>query len=64
MAAPPTQPVQIADPVLCSRNALRAGLDPLRQGLISHFRDDNHDRSKLKLKGLSPVHYRTQPLTA
>ncbi|MEW6372415.1 MAG: IS3 family transposase, partial [Pseudomonadota bacterium] len=24
----------------------------------------NHDRIKLKLKGLSPVQYRTQPLMA
>ncbi|PHU99467.1 hypothetical protein CSQ88_20670 [Iodobacter sp. BJB302] len=24
----------------------------------------NHDRIKLKLKGLSPVQYRTQPLSA
>ncbi len=34
-------------------------LDELQTGLASHIHHYNHDR--MKLKGLSPVQYRTQP---
>jgi putative transposase len=34
----------------------------LREGLVDYIHYYNHDRIKLKLKGLSPVQYRTQPL--
>ncbi|MFP3755168.1 IS3 family transposase, partial [Cupriavidus sp. SIMBA_020] len=33
----------------------------LKTGLARYIRYYNHDRIKLKLKGLSPVQYRTQP---
>jgi putative transposase len=36
----------------------------LREELDDYIRYYNHDRIKLKLKGLSPVQYRTQPSTA
>jgi putative transposase len=36
----------------------------LREGLDDYVRYYNHDRIKLKLKGLSPVQYRTQPSAA
>ncbi|MGO4763875.1 IS3 family transposase, partial [Cupriavidus sp. 2KB_3] len=36
----------------------------LRRGIAEYIRYYNHDRIKLKLKGLSPVQYRTQPLAA
>ncbi|MDN7490365.1 IS3 family transposase, partial [Burkholderia sp. AU45274] len=36
-------------------------LDELQTGLASYIHYYNHDRIKLKLKGLSPVQYRTQP---
>lgn len=39
-------------------------VDTLRDGLSDYIHYYNHDRIKLKLKGLSPVQYRTQPLTA
>ena len=39
-------------------------VDALRDGLSDYIHYYNHDRIKLKLKGLSPVQYRTQPLTA
>lgn len=39
-------------------------LDALRDGLADYIHYYNHDRIKLKLKGLSPVQYRTQPLAA
>jgi putative transposase len=39
-------------------------VDELRDGLTEYIHYYNHDRIKLKLKGLSPVQYRTQPLTA
>jgi putative transposase len=39
-------------------------IDALRDGLADYIHYYNHDRIKLKLKGLSPVQYRTQPLAA
>lgn len=39
-------------------------LDELQSGLRKYIRYYNHDRIKTKLKGLSPVQYRTQPLAA
>lgn len=39
-------------------------VDGLRDGLAEYIHYYNHDRIKLKLKGLSPVQYRTQPLAA
>jgi putative transposase len=39
-------------------------VDELRDGLASYIHYYNHDRIKLKLKGLSPVQYRTQALAA
>lgn len=40
------------------------GIDELRAGLKRYIHYYNHDRIKLKLKGLSPVQFRTQPLAA
>ena len=39
-------------------------IDALRDGLADYIHYYNHDRIKLKLKGLSPVQYRTQALGA
>jgi len=39
-------------------------VDALRDGLADYIHYYNHDRIKLKLKGLSPVQYRTQALAA
>jgi putative transposase len=39
-------------------------VDELRDGLADYIHYYNHDRIKLKLKGLSPVQYRTQALAA
>lgn len=39
-------------------------VDELQTGLKKYIRYYNHDRIKMKLKGLSPVQYRTQPLRA
>lgn len=39
-------------------------IDELQAGLKHYIHYYNHDRIKLKLKGLSPVQYRTQPLQA
>jgi putative transposase len=39
-------------------------IDQLEAGLTNYIHYYNHDRIKLKLKGLSPVQYRTQPLAA
>jgi len=39
-------------------------VDALRDGLTEYIHYYNHERIKLKLKGLSPVQYRTQPLAA
>jgi len=36
----------------------------LDEGLATYIRYYNHDRIKMKLKGLSPVQYRNQPLVA
>ncbi|OEZ58484.1 integrase core domain protein [Duganella sp. HH105] len=36
----------------------------LAAGLKTYIQYYNHDRIKLKLKGLSPVQYRTQPLAS
>lgn len=37
-------------------------VEELEKGLADYIRYYNHDRIKLKLKGLSPVQYRNQPL--
>ena len=39
-------------------------IDQLEYGIKEYIRYYNHDRIKLKLKGLSPVQYRNQPLNA
>lgn len=39
-------------------------VDKLRIGLIDYINYYNHDRIKLKLKGLSPIQYRNQALAA
>jgi putative transposase len=39
-----------------------ANIDELQAGLKRYIHYYNHDRIKLKLKELSPVQYRTQPL--
>jgi putative transposase len=39
-------------------------VDELQNGLADYIHYYNHDRIKLKLKGLSPVQYRTQALAA
>lgn len=39
-------------------------VDELREGLTDYIHYYNHDRIKLKLKGLSPVQYRAQALAA
>ncbi|MDB5806379.1 MAG: integrase core domain protein, partial [Betaproteobacteria bacterium] len=39
-------------------------LDQLQRGLARYIHYYNHRRIKLKLIGLSPVQYRTQPLMA
>lgn len=36
-------------------------IDQLKEGLKSYIDYYNNDRIKTKLKGLSPVEYRTQP---
>jgi putative transposase len=41
-----------------------SSVDELQAGLKHYIHYYNHDRIKLKLKGLSPVQYRTQPLAA
>ncbi|WP_454695976.1 IS3 family transposase [Achromobacter aegrifaciens] len=38
-----------------------ANIDELQKGIKQYIHYYNHDRIKLKLKGLSPVQYRTQP---
>ncbi|PDT08438.1 hypothetical protein CO670_32305 [Rhizobium sp. J15] len=37
-------------------------IESLRDGVEDYIRYYNNDRIRLKLKGLSPVQYRTQPL--
>jgi transposase InsO family protein len=39
-------------------------VEELERGLDGYIHYYNHDRIKLKLKGLSPVQYRTQALGA
>ena len=39
-----------------------SNVDELQLGLTKYIHYYNHDRIKMKLKGLSPVQYRTQPL--
>ncbi len=39
-------------------------VEELQKGIKKYIHYYNHDRIKLKLRGLSPVQYRTQPLTA
>jgi putative transposase len=39
-------------------------VDELREGVTEYIHYYNHERIKLKLKGLSPVQYRTQALAA
>jgi putative transposase len=41
-----------------------SSVDELRTGLKKYIHYYNHDRIKMKLKGLSPVQYRTQALAA
>ena len=41
-----------------------SSLEQLEKGIVEYIHYYNHDRIKLKLKGLSPVQYRTQPLSA
>jgi putative transposase len=41
-----------------------SSVDELQTGLKKYIHYYNHDRIKMKLKGLSPVQYRTQPLAA
>lgn len=41
-----------------------ANIDELQAGIKQYIHYYNHDRIKLKLKGLSPVQYRTQPSLA
>ncbi len=41
-----------------------SSVDELQAGLKQYIHYYNHDRIKMKLKGLSPVQYRTQPLAA
>ena len=41
-----------------------SSVDELQSGLKKYIHYYNHDRIKMKLKGLSPVQYRTQPLAA
>lgn len=41
-----------------------AGIEQLQRGLHDYIHYYNHQRIKTKLKGLSPVQYRTQPSTA
>ncbi|MBB2908134.1 transposase InsO family protein, partial [Rhizobium sp. RAS22] len=36
-------------------------IDNLRDGIDEYIRYYNNDRIRMKLKGLSPVKYRTQP---
>jgi transposase InsO family protein len=48
----------------CFRLTRFADLQQLRRAIADYIRYYNHDRIKLKLKGLSPVQYRTQPFAA
>ncbi|WP_155768733.1 IS3 family transposase [Burkholderia diffusa] len=48
----------------CYRLARFANVEQLRDALSRYIHYYNHERIKLKLNGLSPVQYRTQPLAA
>jgi putative transposase len=48
----------------CYRLSRFTSVDELRDALARYIHYYNHERIKLKLKGLSPVQYRTQPLGA
>ncbi|HDR9512358.1 TPA: transposase, partial [Burkholderia cepacia] len=48
----------------CFRLTHFADVQKLRRAIADYIHYYNHDRIKLKLKGLSPVQYRTQPLAA
>ncbi|MFV0916714.1 IS3 family transposase, partial [Ralstonia nicotianae] len=48
----------------CFRLERFADIDQLRRAIAEYIRYYNHERIKIKLKGLSPVQYRTQPLAA
>jgi transposase InsO family protein len=48
----------------CFRLRRFDSVDQLQTELARYIHYYNHDRIKLKLKGLSPVQYRTQPLAA
>jgi transposase InsO family protein len=41
-----------------------SSVDHLQKEIADYIRYYNNDRIKLKLNGLSPVQYRTQPLVA
>jgi len=41
-----------------------SSIDELKEGLVEYIKYYNNDRIKLKLKGLSPVQYRTQAMGA
>ncbi|AZN38055.1 hypothetical protein EJO50_03275 [Iodobacter ciconiae] len=46
-----------------ARSSLNFYTEQLEQGLVDYIHYYNHNRIKLKLKGLSPAQYRTQPLS-
>ncbi|WP_153099763.1 IS3 family transposase [Paraburkholderia hayleyella] len=48
----------------CFRLARFDCVEQLRSAIANYIHYYNHERIKLKLKGLSPVQYRTQPLAA
>lgn len=48
----------------CDKLQRFTNVEQLQVALADYIRYDNHDRIKLKLKGLSPMQYRTQPLAA
>ena len=41
-----------------------ANIEQLQAGLRRYIHYYNHERSRLKLNGLSPVQFRTQPVAA
>jgi putative transposase len=53
-----------ARPVIGFFHVKFASVEELCAGLSEYIRYYNHDRIKMKLKGLSPVQFRTQPLAA
>ncbi|WP_261530816.1 IS3 family transposase, partial [Burkholderia multivorans] len=48
----------------CYRLARFANVEQLRDAVSGYIHYYNHERIKLKLNGLSPVQYRTQPSAA